>query len=613
MNNGIRQSRIFLIATALFFAGQAFAQDDIVVTTSVDRTQIVQNQRFELQVEISGKEANSAGQPELPEMSAFAAYTGSSSSQNIQIVNGAMSVTKGYSYYFIARELGKHTIEPVVVTFKDKVFRSKPIEIEIVKATATPPSTQLGRGEAGQQGAQASAEDLLLRAEVNKKQVYRNEPVIVDYKLYFRVQVTNYAFTSQPNYGDFWAEDFPGFDQPQVSNAVLNGVQYRVATIKKVALFPTSAGQKTIPSQGLEASVRVRERRGRRDIFDSFFDDPFFGRNVAKSVASAPVTIEVLPFPEAGRPADFTGAVGQYSISAKADRNSAKTNETITLKLTISGTGNIKILDQPRVSFPEAFEVYDPKISENIDRGNDRISGSKTFEFLLIPRRAGQFTIPAVRFSYFDPQTKSYRTVSTQPVALTIEQGETVAGSVGSGFSKEEVKLLGEDIRYIEKAVGSFTAIDRKFYHVPVFWLVLFAPLALLLSSYYYRYQQDRLSTNVAYARSRKAQKVAQKRLKDAKQAMEDGDSAKFYSEAANALTKFVGNKLNVDDAALITEELVAKLKEKRLSDETIETYQKLLTECDFRRFASADANEHVMTHFYAKVKNLLEDLEKAL
>ena len=600
-----------VIGLLLFSSAAAIAQTpDIVVTTSVDRTQISQNQRFELKVEVSGKDANSAAEPELPDMGTFAVYRGSSSSQNIQIINGSMNVTKGYSYYYLAQKLGSFSIGPVTVKYKDQVFSSKPIEVEVVSdATSTP--NQQGSGQAEPNA--ANAENLFLRAEVNKKRVYRNEPVIVDYRLYFRVQVTNYAFTSQPNYGDFWAEDFPGFEQPQVGTEVLNGVQYRVATIKKVALFPTSAGEKTIPAQGLEASVRVRERRGRRDIFDSFFDDPFFGRNIAQSVQSEPVAIEVLPFPEAGRPVDFSGAVGQFNMAAKVDRNAAKTNEAISLKLTISGAGNIKILEQPQLRFPDAFEVYDPKVSESVDRSNSRISGSKTYEFLLIPRRAGAYEIPAASFSYFDPQQQKYRTSTTKPITLTIEQGDKVASSVGSGFSKEEVKLIGEDIRYIEKVVGSFDIIGQKFYHLPLFWVALIAPMALFLTSFYYRSHQDRLSTNVAYARSRKAQKVAQKQLKEAKSAMTANDVARFYSECANALTKFVGNKLNVDDAALITDELVARLKQRHVSDQSIELYQKLLTECDFRRFASTGAPIEALPQFYTKVKDLLADLEKAL
>ncbi|MFQ5631847.1 MAG: BatD family protein, partial [bacterium] len=382
---------------------------------------------------------------------------------------------------------------------------------------------------------------------------------------------------------------------------------------KKVALFPTSAGQKTIPSQEMEASVRVRERRGRRDIFDSFFDDPFFGRNVAHRIASDPVEIDVLPLPLDGQPPDFAGAVGKFNISARVDRKESKTNEAITLKVTLAGEGNIKTLPQPAIDFPTVFEVYDPKVTQKVDRANNRVSGSKTYEYVVIPRRAGAYDIPSFRFTYFDPRQKQYKTVATKPITLNIEQGKQMAASVGSGFSKEEVELLGEDIRYIEKAAGSFTSINRAFYNSTAFWLVLLAPLALLLSSIYYRTHQERLSTNVAYARNRKAQKVVQKQLKDAKQAMDSGQIAQFYSESANALTRFVGNKLNVDDAALMTDELAVRLQEKGASDAVVAEFQKLLSECDFRRFAMPDAPEKAMAEFYDKVRNNLADLEKSL
>lgn len=604
------------ILLCLFVFGAAHAQDaDIVVATSIDRTQIGANQRFELTVEISGKDANAAGQPELPDMEAFSAYSGSSTSQSIQIINGSMSVTKGYTYYFLAREVGSFTIGPVEVKFKGQTFKSKPIEIEIVKSAsqAQGQQQQSPRSNGQPQASNDLAADLFLTASVDRKIVYQNEPVIVDYKLYFRPQVTNYAFSNQPNYGDFWAEEFPGLDQPQVSSEMVNGVQFRVATVKKVALFATSAGKKTIPSLQMEVSVRMRERRGRRDIFDSFFDDPFFGRNVAHPVASDPITIEVVPLPAEGRPADFSGAVGRYNISARVDRTAAKTNEAVTLQVTVAGLGNIKILPKPSIVFPNAFEVYDPKISDKMNRANNQISGSKTFEYVLIPRRAGKFEFPSVRFSYFDPQLKKYSTASTKPIPFTIEQGDKVAASIGRGFSKEEVKLLGEDIRYIEKVVGSFSDVYSKFYNNAAVWVVLLAPLALLLTSFFYRTHQDRLSTNIAYARSRKAQKVAQGQLKDAKRAMDSGEVSKFYTESANALTKFVGNKLNLDEAALVSDELATKLQERGIVKAQVDEYQKLLSECDFRRFAMPDAPEEAMKSFYEKVRNTLAGMERAL
>ncbi|MFQ5631874.1 MAG: hypothetical protein ACE5I1_24140, partial [bacterium] len=225
---------------------------------------------------------------------------------------------------------------------------------------------------------------------------------------------------------------------------------------------------------------------------------------------------------------------------------------------------------------------------------------------------AGTYELPSFRLTYFDPQLKQYQSATTKPITLSIEQGDEVLTSVGSGFSKEEVKLLGEDIRFIETTAGSFTDMNRKFYTLPVFWIFLLMPFVLLLTSVYYRSHQERLSSNVAYARSRKALKVAQKQLKEAKQAMDNGEITKFYSESANALTKFVGNKLNLDEAALVTDELAARLR-KRIANTVVEEYQKLLSECDFRRFGNSDAPERTMADFYEQVRNNLADLEKSL
>lgn len=602
-----------LAAIVWLQAGTSLAAD-VTVTATVNPTTVAQNQQFVLTVEVAGKNATRAERPELPNIDAFAAYSGSSSSQSIQIINGVMSQTVTYSYYYLAREPGTHTIPAITVKLGNDTFQSQPAQIEIVQrgAGAAPPPAS-GSGSARSNGDELGnlADNLYLKAHINKRRVYQSEPVIVEYKIYTRVQVINYAPTGQPNYGDFWAEEFEV--QPVVRNEMIDGQAFRVATLKKVALFPTSAGKKTIPGQEMEVSVRVRERRQRRDFFDSFFDDPFLGRTITQRIASRPVDIEVLPLPQEGRPAGFTGAVGDYRISASVDRSSAKTNEAITLKIVLAGSGNIKMMALPPIKFPDQFEVYDPKINEKITREDNRISGSKTFEYLLIPRRAGQFELPPVRFAYFDPAAGSYRTIATDKITLRIDQGEQTASNIGSGFSKEEVRLLGQDIRHIQKTASSFHARNRAFYHAPLFWAGLLAPLLVLLTGVYFRSQQERMSSNVAYARSRKAQKLAQRQLKKARLSMDGGDVANFYAEAARALTTFAGNKLNVDEAALVTEELVARLRERRLDEALVQEFQALLAECDFRRFAMPDAPGAAMQASYERIRKLLVELERRL
>lgn len=603
-------------ALVLFMLPVGLNAADIRITATVDRTRIGLNEQFQLTVEISGRDAMKVGEPKLPDLDTFAAYSGSSSSQSFQFINGRMQVSKSYTYYFIAARIGQFEIPAVEVEYEGKVFRSDPITIEIVKPASSPspaPRTRRSQPPPRTNSMDSIQDNLFLKAEVNKRTVYQNEPIVVNYKIYTRVQVTDYRFANQPNYGSFWAEEFPIPTQPPIHEEIVNGRKFSVATVKKVALFPTSTGKKTIPPLNIEANVRVRERRRSRDFFDAFFDDPFFGRIITYSMSTDPLVVDVLPLPKEGRPADFSGAVGRYRLDVSVDRRQAKTNEAVTLKFTISGTGNIRIISPPNIQFPDEFEVYDPKISEKVERANDRIQGRKSFEYVMIPRRPGTFRITNLRYSYFDPEAKAYKVLSHAPIVLDIAPGDQPAAFSRSGLSREEVKLLSQDIRYIARNADGFQPLDRKFYHLPAFWAGLILPALVLVGGFVYRTHQDRLSSNVAYARNRRAQKLAQKQLREARKAMDEQDSAKFYAETSRALTSFVGNKLNLEESAMVSEEMIEQMRRKGVDQELLQTYQELLAECDFRRFGAAGASEETMKDAYARAKKLIAQLEKVL
>ena len=584
---------------------------DLIVSARLDRAKVGLNENFDFIVELSGNDAQNANQPELQGFDEFARFAGSNSSQSIQIVNGAMNVSRIFTYRFIASKIGKFKIAPVTVRVQGKVITSKGQNIEITK-NSPDPATANGANP-GDTNSESIADNLFLRAETNHKTVFQNEPLIVDYKIYTRVQVTNYGFSNQPNYGSFWVEEFKGEQQPRLYDTTVNGLQYKAATLRKVALFPTSSGTKTIPVQELEASVRLRERRGRRDLFDSFFDDPFFGRNKTHRLKNDPISIKVLPLPKKGKPDNFTGAVGKFSIQASVDKKSLKANEALTYKVVLSGAGNIKTLQLPEIDFSQQFQVYDPEIKENINRAGQAITGSKTYEYVLIPRRDGLLTLPSLHFSYFDPAAKIYKKVRTKNIVLDVKPGDQAAVQAGSGFLKEEVELFGDDIRYIEKEAGTFSNRGARFYHKSIFWLFLFVPLFIWAAGYFYRSFQDRLTTNVAYARSRKAQKSAQKQLKSAKAAMDAGDVALFYTEAANALTKLIGNKLNLDEAALVSDEVIDILGQRGVDSAIVDSYRKLLSESDFYRFAHSDASGARMSATFEQVQKLIVEIDRAL
>lgn len=597
------------------FSSLSLAQN-LELDAYVNRTTVGVNEQFELSVELSGSDANDAPQPAVPDLGDFATYLGSGSSTNMQIVNGQMSVSKIYTHHFMAVRDGKFQIPPIRLQFKGKEYTTDAIDIEVVKGqTRTTPPPTSGRRTPGESSADLS-ELLFLKATVNKRQVFQNEPVIVSYKIYTAVSVSNYGISQLPNMVGFWSEEFELPQRPRLYAETVNGRQYKVAEIKKMALFPQGPGNKTIEPMTIECEVQIPRQRRSRDPFNSFFDDPFdsfFNRTVRQTVTSNAISIEVMPLPAVGKPGNFSGAVGNFSLGASVDKNAVKTNEAVTLTVKISGSGNIKIVPQPEINFPVDFEVYDPKIQENINRKGGQISGAKVFEYVMVPRYAGKQVIKPVTLSYFDLSTKTYRTLRTEPLEISVAKGNDEFVSIGAAGSKEDVKLIGQDIRYIQMRMPEFERIDTVFYKKTIFFVLLGFPLVVLAGALGYRRHQEKLSTNVAYARSRKANQMATRRLKKAGQEMKAGNPKAFYAEVSSALMGFIGDKLNVASAGLVTDEVNSMLHQRGIDEETVTNYIACLQTCDYKRFAPSDANNGEMKEFFARAKQAIISLDKEI
>ena len=587
---------------------------EIEISASVDRTMIGLNQTFTLEVSVSGDKANNIGDPKIPELSAFAAYMGSSgTTQNIQVINGRMSVSKTYSFTYMATTIGKFTIPPTTVTFGGAEFSSKAIEIEIVSSNAPPQTRQRKTAPASldQPQDQASDDNLFLQVSANKRRAYVNEPIILVYKIYTRVTVTQYGIDKLPTTAGFWVEEFPLSNQPQTVEEIYNGKKYIVAEIKRMALFPTDAGQKTVGPMQIECNVRVQTQR--RSIFDSFFDDPFFGRSVNKLVASKPITIDVLPLPSENRPLNFSGLAGQFTISANVDKQSVKTNEAISLKVKVSGTGNIKMIPTPEFEVPPDFEKYEPKVSENINRSENGISGNKTLEYVLIPRYPGIHKIKPVSFSYFDIANRAYKILSTPEIVIDVEKGTDEFMTVTTGLSKEEVKLLGKDIRFIQLSTSRFEKIGSYFHKKFSFILIILFPILVVLSSIGYRRHLDKLSGNIAYARSRRANQLAMRKLHKAAKLLSEKTQKEFYAEISNSLMGFLGDKLNISAAGIITDQVGELMKSKGIDEQVIKQYLSCLQTCDYQRFAPATARLEGMKAFFDQARMAIVALEKII
>jgi hypothetical protein len=581
---------------------------DISVAAYANKTSVGQYQQFTLSVEISGEGASGVANPQLPEMEDFASFLGSGSSQNIQFVNGKMSVSKVLSYHYQATKLGNHEIGPVVVKYQGQTYSTQPIQIEI-KATGGRPSAS-DNSQKKERVTSNTGDDLFVEATVNKKRVFQNEPVTITYKIFTRLQVASFGFSKEPATTGFWKEDYELPAQPVTSSEIVNGKQYTVATIKKIALYPMTPGSKKIDPLVITCEVRSRSRS--RDPFDSFFNDPFFGRTKTVQVPSNAINIEVLTLPETDRPADFNGAVGKFKMSAWTDKTQAKTNEAVTFKLKIEGQGNIHHLN-PTVQISGDFETYPPKETETIQRQNEPISGSKVYEYVLIPRLPGKQKIDAVTISYFDPEAKVYKTLATDPIFIDVEKGQETFSMVPAGATKEQVKWLGKDIRFISTSPVEFQRIGLTFYHSFSFWIILVAPLFALFGALGYRRHLNRLDVDVAYARERRARRAARRGLARARQLLKAETQKAFYTEMGTALLKFLGDKLNVAEAGLISEDIRKMLKVRKVNPTLIEELFSILDSCDYQRFAPSEASEPDMQRFLKRSEKVMSDLDREL
>jgi hypothetical protein len=415
-----------------------------------------------------------------------------------------------------------------------------------------------------------------------------------------------------PETSGFWSEEIEQKGQPQTREEIYKGEKFVVADIRKIALFPTSVGQKTIGSLVLDCDVRVKRSRS-RDIFDSFFDDPFFSRTIRRTISSKPIQITVDPLPAENKPANFSGAVGQFKLDTKVDKTRVKANEAITFTVTISGQGNIKILPRPKLNVSSDFEEYDPKITERITRADNSIRGYKTFEYVLVPRFPGEQIIEPVHFTYFDPSDKSYKTKSSPAFRINVEKSGEENLSFGQGFSKEEVRLIGKDIRFIKLKNPNLQRIDYHIYDQTIFYVLLAIPFIALMFSLVYQQQQKKLHKNEAYARSKRANKLAMKKLSKAKKLLHKNAQKEFYAEISHALTGFAADKLNVSAASIISTELENDFRKRNLNENLRGEYISLLQTCDFYRFGTGGGHLEEMKKIYERSKNAIINLEKAL
>ena len=432
-------------------------------------------------------------------------------------------------------------------------------------------------------------DDLFITAVISKKSVYEQEGFLVTYKLYANPRKTNVVGINQiklPEFEGFLTQDVELPTNRQLTLENYNGKNYGTFVVRQSVLFPQRSGKITIPSGSLDVALRVQvQSRRPRSVFD-FFEDAGYV-DVNKTVPISAVTVDVKPLPS-GKPASFSGGVGNFTMTSSISSEKVKTDEAVTVKVVISGNGNVKLLKNPEVEFPNDFDIYDPKVETNIKTTTGGSTGTKTIEYMAIPRYAGDFEIPAIAFSYFDTKSGAYKTLTSGPYKLHVEQGQGGGNApVVSNFSnKESVKYLGKDIRYLKVNPIRFVPRDEMFFGSLAFYLCYIIPVVLFVIFFIIYRKQVKENANIALVRTKKANKTAVKRLKNAGKLLKENKKEEFYDEVLRALWGYLSDKLSIPLANLTKDNVEAELAKYGVDESLISEFMDILNTCEFARYA---------------------------
>jgi len=584
--------------------------------------QVYVGQRFQLTFTINSDGTNFMG----PEVTDFDVLSGPmlSTGQNVMNINGKLEYSSSSSYTFILEAIkpGTFTIPQALISVKGKRYMSNTTTIAVLNqnqrsAQQSPNNTQ-PNGKSKAQQAEDIGKDVFLKAVVDKNNPFQGELIVLTFKLY---TPTNRLQIDQPDkipsYPGFWAQDLlkEATQYPQYSETV-NGKKYIVAELRKVALYPQKSGLLTIDPlvQDVIYQVKVKARNpfaddpffGNDPFFKNFMDDSFMGseyQNVKKSLRSNPISINVKPLPNANKPAEFTGAVGQFTMKSQIDRTEATTNDGITLRVSITGTGNLNLIDKPLINFPPDFEVYDPKTIDNFSN-KGATSGTRTFEYLIIPRAAGDFAIDPIQFAYFDPSRKDYRLLSSEKFRLKINKG---SGKAGDAPAQGDVKYLGNDIRYLMEPPLNIQRLGNSFYGKPVYWLLLaLAVLGFAIFVLLYR-RNMKLQGDSKLMQRKKATRIAVKRLQKAKKLLEKEQHDAFHEEIAHALWGYISQKFNIPMSMLSLDTAREQLEIRKVDETLTERFISTLSNCNYARYAPAGKALNMQQLYELAIKAITE------
>ena len=608
------RQKLLIVLSFIGIALGAYA-DEVVFKAQAPK-QVVVGRPFQISYTVNHRSRDL----QAPEFTDFDVLSGpySSTSSSTSFTNGHMtsSYEQTYTYMLMARKAGTFTIGPATVKVSGDRIQSNGVRIEVLPEdqpqAQSAQSTPKNRSNPSHQSAQASAssENIFIRTIATKTRVHEQEALMVTYKLYFAnvdvAQLTNNI--KLPEFTGFLKQEL---EQGEIQTELehYNGRNYQTAVLYRTILYPQHSGDIAIDPAHFEAIIRVQTQQRVRSIFDDFFGSY---TNVTKALTAPGVTIHVAPLP-GGKPAGFSGGVGKFTLAPSISQTEVQANEAVTIKLDISGAGNMKLLKTPAIDWPEGFEPYDPKVTNNFKTTTAGVSGTKSIEYLAIPRSGGEYTIPSVKFSYFDIEEKAYKTLSTPEYTVRVKRGvgeSSVASdqpAVISYTQKEDIKQLGTDIRYIEtKAPKQST--EYRIQNTDLIWLYYVVPFVLALIILIILRKQIKEASDLTRMRYKRANKVAQKRLKAASKALKANDKDAFYAAIEQAAWTYLSDRLSIPTADLNKDNITSILTQKSVSEALIADVKNVLSTAEFARYAPS--TDHGMEDLYTATTNLINNLE---
>lgn len=592
-----------IILTLLIFTFSVAMADDVKFTASAPG-QVIAGRQFQIVYTLQNGDGSDLKTPEFKGMNLLYG-PGKSRSSQFSIINGRTTSTTEeiYTYTLTAKEAGTYTIAPATIMASGKQYTSNTLTIKVLPPDSnTQESSSPNTPSAGRAG-QGTDDRTFARIILSKTKPYEQEAILATIKIYTKAAgIRSLESATFPSFEGFVVQDIP-IQNPQIELEHYSGENYSVVAIKRALLYPQRSGNITIEPGKFEVAVQViRPVRSLFGIMQGYED-------VNKKIQTQSVSVNVKPLPS-GKPASYANAVGNFTITSDINTLTPKTNEAVTLKIKIKGKGNLKYIKDPDVEFPADFEVYDPKTDLDTKTTLSGVEGTRTIEYTAIPRSAGEFDIPPVQFAYFDVSSGKYKTLQTEAYRLNVAKGKESSGVQVSDYTtKEQLKMLNEDIRYIKNGEFELQQSPQPFYGTWKYWISYLIPVIIFAAYVAINRKQAKENANVKLMKTRRANKVASKRLKTANKYLKDHNKEMFYSEVLKAVWGYLSDKLMLPVSELNRDNIASELQKYGTSDEVAAMFIEILNICEFAQYAPTQSDE-AMDKLYGDTVEAISKME---